>query len=227
MAEAERIAQKIFDNVVKNYDPFLSTTTFGFIEQWQNELINNIPSGELFVDIGTGTGEIVRKVNRIYPETKVIGIDVSMNMLRKAIEKTEGDPRDFFIRASALEMPFKDKSVDAVLSSLTFRHLPLDLAAKEISRVLKDGGYLGILDIVKPPSKRLYKMVDIFANKIFRPIGTSVFSKEEYDYFMESIEKAMTPEELKFALSDFSFVQEYQVSKFFGMITISIFRKVQ
>ncbi len=227
MVGGETVAQKIFDSVVKNYDPFLTTTTFGFIDQWQNELINNVPSGELFVDIGTGTGEIVKKVNRVYPETKVVGIDVSMNMLRKAIEKTEGDPRDFFVRASALKMPFKDKSVDAVLSSLTFRHLPLDEAAKEINRVLKDGGYFGILDIVKPPSRKLYKAVNIFATKIFRPIGTSIFSKEEYEYFMESIEKALSPDALRVALSDYSFKQEYQVTKFFGMITISIFRKVQ
>ncbi len=227
MAKGELLAQKIFDSVVRNYDPFLNRATFGFINQWQYELINNIPSGKWFVDIGTGTGEIVKKVNGIYPETKVIGIDVSMNMLRKAVEKVEGDQRDIFLRASALKMPFKDNSIDAVLSSLTFRHLSLEEAAKEINRVLKIGGYFGILDISKPKSEKLYKGVYFFSNKIFRPVGTSIFSKEEYDYFMESIEKALTPEQLSERLSEFGFQEVFQTSKFFGMVTISIFRKVQ
>ncbi len=227
MPEVDLLAQKIFDNVVRRYDWFLNSATFGFIDQWQLDLINNLPGKDIFVDLGTGTGEIIRKVNNIYPESKGIGIDVSMNMLRKAIEKTEGDVRDFFIRASALKMPFKDESVDVITTSLTFRHLPLEEAVEEILRVLKPGGYLGILDISKPRSKILYKAVDIFANKIFKPVGVGIFSKEEYAYFMESIEKAMTPDELKEVLESYSFSQEYQSSRFFGLISISVFRKIQ
>ena len=226
MSSGDLLAQKIFDDVVRRYDWFLSSATFGFIDQWQLELVNNLPGKEIFVDLGTGTGEIIKKVNIIYPESKGIGIDVSMNMLRKAIEKTEGDARDFFIRASALKMPFKDESIDVITTSLTFRHLPLEEAVEEILRVLKPGGYLGILDISKPKSKALYKAVDIFANKIFKPIGVGIFSKEEYDYFMESIDKAMTPDELRDILEAKSFIQEYQNSRFFGLINISVFRKI-
>jgi len=225
MENNEKLAARIFDSVVKTYDAFLNFATFGFINSWQNEMINNVPSGRYFVDIGTGTGEVVKKVNDIYPEANVIGIDVSLGMLKKAVEKNRNRENDLFIKASALEMPLKDETVDAVLSSLVFRHLPPEKAAKEISRVLKKGGYLGILDISKPKIKLIYKLIFFFANVIFRPIGTRIFSKKEYDYFMESIENLMTAQELESFLKNYSFTQVYQSSKVFGMVTISIFRK--
>ncbi|NPA53909.1 MAG: class I SAM-dependent methyltransferase [Aquificae bacterium] len=221
----EKLVESIFDGVVDTYDTFLNSVTIGLINQWQNELINNIPSGEWILDIGTGTGEIIKKINNIYPESKVIGLDLSMNMLKKAKEKTKESPNNVFIRASAVDLPFKDQTIDVVLSSLTFRHLDTEKAVKEINRVLKKGGYVGILDIVKPSSKMFAKIIEIFADKIFRPIGTSIFLKEEYDYFVKSVKNALTVEDLRALFSKHSFVLEYQTKKFFGLVTISIFRK--
>ncbi len=227
MSSGELIAQKIFDSVVRRYDSFLNTVTFGFINHWQYELINNLPAGDTCVDIGTGTGEIVKKLNSIYPETRIIGVDVSMAMLMNAMAKVEKNPKDIFIRASALKLPLRDESVNSITSSLTFRHLPLEEAAEEFRRVLKPDGYLGILDISKPKSEKFFKFVDFFSKKIFRPVGSTVFSKEEYEYFIESIDRALTPEELADRLSLYSFEQVYQASKFYGLVTISIFRKEQ
>ncbi len=221
----EKIAAKIFDSVVKTYDTFLNSTTFGAINRWQREMINNIPSADLFIDIGTGTGEVVKKISETYPESKIIGIDVSEGMLKKAVEKNKNNKNSFFIKASALEMPVKTGSVGAVVSSLTFRHLDPEKAAEEINRVLKKGGYLGILDIAKPKYDFIYRLVFFFADKLFRPIGTKIFSKEEYDYFMESIQNSKKPSQLKEFLKKYSFEEVYQSSKVLGMITISIFRK--
>ncbi|WP_457641900.1 class I SAM-dependent methyltransferase [Persephonella sp.] len=220
----EKLAAKIFDSIVNTYDRFLNFGTFCKINKWQFDLVKNTPEGNIFVDVGTGTGEVVKKINQVYPDTKVVGIDVAFKMLKTASKKTGS--RDLFIQASAYQMPFKNNSVDAVLSSLVFRHLDDEKAVSEFNRILKDGGCISILDISKP-SKFIYNTIYFFANKIFRPIGEIIFTKEEYDYFMESIENSKTEEELEKLMNKYSFRKIYSSKKFFGMVVVAVFKKVQ
>lgn len=113
----ERLAAKIFDSIVNVYDRFLNFATFSRINRWQRELIENTPEGEVFVDVGTGTGEIVKKINEIYPETDAVGIDVSFKMLKVAREKT--GEKNLFIQASAYDLPLRIKLL-ILFSSLLF-----------------------------------------------------------------------------------------------------------
>ena len=219
----EKIAARIFDSVVKRYDRFLRFATFGFIDRWQEVLVKKTPAGRFPLDVGTGTGEVVKKIQNIYPESVPVGIDVSFNMLKKAKEKNK-ERKNLFIRASAYNLPFKDKSIDSILTSLVFRHLDSDKATEEFSRVLKNGGYVGILDISKP-SKFIYGSIYFFADKIFRPVGERIFSKEEYNYFLESIENSMTAEQLESFFKEKGYTRVFIEKRFLGMVIISVFKK--
>ncbi|WP_293445218.1 class I SAM-dependent methyltransferase [Persephonella sp.] len=219
----EKIAARIFDSVVKRYDRFLKFATFGFIDRWQEILVKQTPAGNFPLDVGTGTGEVVKKIHSIYPNSIPVGIDVAFNMLKKAKEKNK-EKKNLFIRASAYDLPFKNKSIDSILTSLVFRHLEPDNAAREFSRILKDGGHIGILDISKP-SKFIYGSIYFFANKIFRPIGEKIFSKDEYDYFMESIENSMTPKQLEEFFKEKGYSKVFMEKRFLGMVVIAVFKK--
>ncbi|WP_457642878.1 class I SAM-dependent methyltransferase [Persephonella sp.] len=219
----EKLAAKIFDSVVKRYDRFLNFATFGFINKWQEVLVKNTPAGEFPLDIGTGTGEVVSKLIQAYPDSFPVGLDVAPNMLKKAKEKNSGK-RAFFVQASAYDLPFKDSSITSVLMSLVFRHLDGDKAVSEFTRVLKTGGHIGILDISKP-SKVIYNSIFFFANRIFRPVGQIIFSKEEYDYFMESIQNSKTPEELEDMFKKHGYSMVFSRTFFLGMVAVSVFKK--
>jgi len=219
----EKIAARIFDSVVKRYDRFLRFATFGFIDKWQEVLVKQTPAGKFPVDIGTGTGEVVKKIHKIYPESIPTGIDVALNMLKKAKEKNKGN-KNLFILASAYSLPFKEKSVDSILTSLVFRHLNTDKATEEFTRVLKEGGYVGILDISKP-SKFIYRSIYFFADKIFRPAGEKIFSKEEYDYFIESIQNSMTANQLEDFFKKKGYSPVFMDKRFLGMVIIAVFKK--
>ena len=219
----EKLVSKIFDSVVKTYDKFLNFTTFGRINNWQRELIKRIPQVENILDIGTGTGEIVKKLKETHQNSNIIGLDVSFNMLKKAKEKVKNC---FFIKASAYSLPFKNNSLDAVLSSLVFRHLDNEKALEEFDRVLKKRGFIGILDITKP-NKFIYKPIFFFSNVIFRPIGEIIFSKEEYDYFMESIENSKTEKELEELFNKYGYRKVNSSKKFLGMVIIIVFQKIE
>ena len=221
----EKLVSKIFDSVVKSYDKFLNSLTFGRINSWQRELAENttalIDNGKI-LDVGTGTGEVVKKLKEVNLKNTVIGLDVSKNMLKKAKEKTGYNT---FIKGSAYNLPFKNCSLDSVVSSLVFRHLDNEKALKEFDRVIKRGGLIGILDISKP-NPFLYKFVFFLANKLFRPIGELIFSKEEWDYFMESIENSKTEKELEKLFNKYSYKKVYSSKKFGGLIIIIVFQKI-
>ncbi len=219
----EKIAAKIFDSVVRRYDRFLRFATFGSIDGWQEVLVKQVPVGRFPLDVGTGTGEIVKKIHRIYPDSIPVGIDVAFNMLKSAKEKNK-EGKNLFIRASAYDLPFKNKSIDSILSSLVFRHLDSDKATEEFSRVLKNGGYVGILDISKP-SKFIYGSIYFFADRIFRPVGERIFSKEEYDYFIESIENSMTADQLEDFFEKKGYSKIFMEKRFLGMVIIAVFKK--
>ncbi len=219
----EKLVSKIFDSVVKNYDRFLNSMTFGKIGKWQRELAEtvSISVNGTVLDVGTGTGEVLKKFKEINLKNTVIGLDVSQNMLKKAKEKTGYNT---FIKASAYNLPFKNCSLDAIVSSLVFRHLDNEKALLEFNRVLKEDGLIGILDIAKP-NPLLYRIIYFLGNKIFRPIGQLIFSREEWDYFMHSIENSKTERELEKLFEKHSYKKIYSSKKFGGLVIIIVFKK--
>lgn len=220
------VVEKIFDSVHKSYDVFLRFATFRNIDRWQNEVIQNTPTGRFVVDVGTGTGEVLKKVHQKDSQSLLIGMDLSTNMLKQAkakLEKTGATP--VLIKADALNMPFKKSTVDNLFFSLVFRHLPAKDVISEVGRVLKTGGYISILDIAKPSSKLFSKLIHYFADKMFRPVGRLYFSGPEWDYFVESIKNSMTTTELLDFFKKYGFKTIYYKKKFFGLIHIAVFQK--
>lgn len=219
------VVEKIFDGVYKAYDKFLNFATFNKINDWQKTLIKNTPNGKHILDIGTGTGEIVKKLyEKVGDSAYIYGMDLSFNMLKKAKEKTNKN-NVLFIKADALKLPFKKNSLDNIYFSLVFRHLPANEITNQIKETLKENGYVSILEIAKPNSNITYNLILIFADKIFRPIGRIIFSKEEWDYFIESITNSMTKKQMIDFFQERDFSLHFYESRFFGLIHLAVFRK--
>ena len=220
------VVEKIFDSVHKSYDSFLNLTTFGLINKWQNQLISATDLKRYVLDIGTGTGEIVRKLRGKDKECFIYAVDLSFNMLKTAKNKVS-DEKILYIRANALKLPFKNSSLDNIFFSLVFRHLPREEITKELRRVLRQYGTVSILEIGKPESDIFYKFIHFFADRLFRPIGRLIFSKEEWDYFVESIENAMKISEIKPFFNKHGFNVKFLEKRFFGLIHLIVLEKIE
>ena len=104
----------------------------------------DLPAGSLVADIGCGAGGTLQHLERsgLY---RLVGLDHSETLLSEAAARLETAR---FIQGRAETIPFRNGTFDAVfcecvLSILDDRSAALD----ELSRVLKDGGYLVVSDL--------------------------------------------------------------------------------
>jgi ubiquinone/menaquinone biosynthesis C-methylase UbiE len=109
--------------------------------------------GDRLVDVGCGTGELVlMAAHRGLRD--VTGFDATPGMIEIAERVARASRcRAWFEVAVAEALPLPDRSVDAVVSSFFFHHLPSDVkrdALREMWRVLAPGGRLVIADYGRP-----------------------------------------------------------------------------
>ncbi len=102
--------------------------------------IVRLPLARHILDVGCGTGYLTGKTKFYFPESHVIGLDVSDQMLVKAQEKHENIS---WIAADAHRLPLKDKAMDIIVSNLAYQWvLDLSKAFAEARRVLSPEGVL-------------------------------------------------------------------------------------
>jgi SAM-dependent methyltransferase len=92
------------------------------------------------VDLACGSGPMSRELAQ--PGRTVIGLDLSEHELALAAERGPGP----WIQADALQLPFKDQSIDVITSSMGLVVVqPLTRVVEEVSRVLRPGGVLAAI----------------------------------------------------------------------------------
>src|ERR687891_1574495 len=123
----------------------------------------NLQKGETVVDLGSGAGiDVFLSAKRVTPEGRVIGIDMTDEMLERARRNTkQGGYTNVEFRKGDIEetIPIDDNSADVVISNCVI-NLTTDKvkAFKEINRILRDGGRIVISDLVSDGKKVLPKV---------------------------------------------------------------------
>ncbi len=141
-------------------ETYLSKIDDTFVEH-ALRLIGAAPGRAL--DIGCGPGQILMKLSVRLPQWKLVGIDRSLTMIRRAVEtkhfpassggrgsRSAPDNLDF-LAGDAGSLPFRDSSFDLVLCNSVLHHLadPSRFFA-EIRRVAKPGAALLLRDLRRP-----------------------------------------------------------------------------
>jgi ubiquinone/menaquinone biosynthesis C-methylase UbiE len=113
------------------------------------------------LEVGVGTGKNIPW----YPEdVHLTAIDFSPDMLRKARQKYDDDPRVItFLEMDVQDMDFDNETFDTVVTSYVFCSVPDPAKGlKEIYRVLKPGGQLLMLEHVRSQHWLTGKLMDVF-----------------------------------------------------------------
>jgi demethylmenaquinone methyltransferase/2-methoxy-6-polyprenyl-1,4-benzoquinol methylase len=128
----------------------------------------------------------------------VLGSDFAHPMLCLARKKHSGTGPQHYVEADAMNLPFPDGSFDLVTAAFGFRNLVnYEAGLREIHRVLKRGGELGILEFSEPRPAPIRLLYRFYFKHILPRIGGAISgSNVAYSYLPASVSKFPSPEEL-------------------------------
>jgi ubiquinone/menaquinone biosynthesis C-methylase UbiE len=148
---SEKEAKTFFDKFSKEYE---AENRYRY--QWYRWTVDNVVKqinreAPVILDLGTGNGKIAIRAGLKFPRSKVVGIDVSSNMINEAEKKVRRiGLRNVRFVVSPMEN-FKIERADFVVSNLAFHHIKNKLLViTEICKILPRKGRLIIGDWFKP-----------------------------------------------------------------------------
>jgi len=100
---------------------------------------------ERVLEVGCGTGEFSRLLSKYAGE--VIALDISEEMLAKARSMASQLTNIKYVKADFMVYDIEPESYDSIVTIATAHHLPIEEFFRKVSRVLKPGGSLIILDL--------------------------------------------------------------------------------
>ncbi len=203
-ASAGLAVQAMFDSIAPKYDRLNHLLSFGMDRVWWNRAARRFeptlrrPEANV-LDLCCGTADMTAALLARRPQgqgSPITAIDFSHEMIERGRTKLAGKAV-VFLEADALHLPLADGSQDLVTSAFGFRNLSdYNAGLREIRRVLRPGGAVGILDFSEPPGAlgtayRLY-----FRHVLPRIGGLVSGSGESYKYLPASVERFPPPQEM-------------------------------
>jgi demethylmenaquinone methyltransferase/2-methoxy-6-polyprenyl-1,4-benzoquinol methylase len=193
---------RMFDRIAGNYDAMNSLMTAGLHHRWRQRTAARaeLTEGASALDVCCGTGDLALElVGHVGQTGTVIGCDFSQPMLELAREKSvkRWATNVRFEFADALALPYEDASFDAVTIGFGARNLAdLDLGLGEMTRVLKPGGRLVILEITQPSRPPLSTFYSLWFDRMVPLMGTLAGDRDAYSYLPESVRSFPSPRDL-------------------------------
>ena len=158
------------------YEEQMVPTVFG---PWAEDLVDrlDVRSGERVLDVACGTGAVTRVLaGRVGPEGKVVGIDLNPAML--AVADSLGLVRAEFRQGDATQLPLGDSEFDVAVCQQGLQFVPEpDVALREMARVLRPGGRLGLACWNSPADNPAAAAILASAEAVGWLEGTAGFSR--------------------------------------------------
>jgi demethylmenaquinone methyltransferase / 2-methoxy-6-polyprenyl-1,4-benzoquinol methylase len=184
--------RKMFDRIAPVYDAMNHVMTAGLDRRWRRITIDEtVREGDRVLDACCGTGDLA--IGARARGAEAVGLDFSERMLDRARLK---EPAISWVQGDMLAMAFGDASFDAVTVGFGVRNVEdLEAGLRELRRVLRAGGRLGILEITTPRGK-LAPFYRVWFDKVVPALGKVLPGGSAYTYLPASVRRFPSPDEL-------------------------------
>jgi len=209
-ADASKKVREMFTEIAPRYDLLNHLLSLQVDRLWRARAARHLRPIFLnreasVLDLCCGTGDLAIAINRRY-WARVVGVDFAHSMLVRANKKSarlhspdlvQLRPIRYF-EADALRLPFADGTFDLVTTAFGFRNLAnYEAGLREIQRVLKPGGTVGILEFAEPPEGRLGDLYRWYFCYVLPKIGGFISGDQAaYKYLPKSVARFFRPTEL-------------------------------
>jgi demethylmenaquinone methyltransferase/2-methoxy-6-polyprenyl-1,4-benzoquinol methylase len=200
------IVERMFDQIAPRYDLVNRLMTFRMDVGWRRRTVRDLAlePGSTVLDLACGTGDFCNDLLRF--DLNPIGIDFSAGMLAAA--GTDAP----LVRADALQLPVPNAHVDGVTCGFALRNFR-DLSGffHEISRVVRPGGRIGLLDVGQPSNPFLRWGHSVYFGTIVPKIGALLSDPSAYRYLPKSVDYLPPSDEMLAELRNVGFVDAVRV----------------
>jgi demethylmenaquinone methyltransferase/2-methoxy-6-polyprenyl-1,4-benzoquinol methylase len=184
----------MFDRIARVYDRMNSVMTAGLHHRWRERAADlaAVGPGSTALDVATGTGDFAIELARRGAE--VTGSDFAPAMLEIARGKAPGLT---FEEGDALQLAYPDDSFDAATVGFGARNFAeLDRGLGEMTRVVKPGGRVVVLEITTPQKPPLSWFFRAWFDHAVPALGRVAGDPDAYTYLPSSVRRFPGPEEL-------------------------------
>ena len=184
----------MFDRIAPVYDAMNRVMTMGLDQRWRRltaELA--VREGDRVLDACCGTGDLALADLKA-GAASVVGVDFSPRMLERARRKSDAVE---WLEGDMLALPFDDASFDAVTVGFGVRNVEdLEAGLRELRRVLKPGGRLGVLEITRPRGF-LRPFFRFWFDVLVPLLGKVLPGGRAYTYLPASVRRFPGPDDLQ------------------------------
>jgi demethylmenaquinone methyltransferase/2-methoxy-6-polyprenyl-1,4-benzoquinol methylase len=184
--------RRMFDRIAPVYDAMNRVMTAGLDQRWRRITIDEtVRPGDRVLDACCGTGDLA--ITARARGADVVGVDFSERMLERARRK---EPQIEWVQGDVLALPFEDSSFDVVTVGFGVRNVEdLEAGLRELRRVLRPGGRLGILEITTPRG-RLAPFYRVWFDRVVPVLGKMLPGGAAYTYLPASVRRFPGPDDL-------------------------------
>ena len=204
MTLAPDAVRSMFDRIAPVYDVMNRVMTLGLDLRWRRLTAEAVVRpGDRVLDAACGTGDLAIADVR-EGAASVVGLDFSERMLERARKKR---PELDWRQGDLLALPFDDASFDAATVGFGVRNVAdLELALRELRRVLQPGGRLAILEITHPRGP-LRPFFSLWFDRIVPLLGKVLPGGSAYAYLPASVKRFPDAETLARLLGTCGFTE--------------------
>jgi len=160
----EALAHRFFSGTGASYDRIVNLWTIGFDRWWKNRIVAQIaPAPRRILDQASGTGILTLKIARMFPDCRVVGVELREEYAAIARKKSAAQQMDnvAFIIGRAEDVVLKT-DLDCITSSYLAKYAEIATLVDNAQKMLRDGGRLIVHDFVYPPGRLFARLWEIY-----------------------------------------------------------------